>query len=237
MLLCCRIVVGMFVIAVGCCGTGFCAQPQDLWKAAKQGDVAAVRAVLADGVAVDAPTPYGATALAFAAERGHLDVVELLIDQGADVNNQDQFYGFTPRTWAQFGGHQQVVKLLEEHGGKVSLGRKRAEAKNADRDAADKDAEADETPATAEAGESETEQESTDEVEPTTAPQWDVAQLVADDAEVSSPNWPQFRGTGARGLADGQHPPLVWSGAEGAAQNLRWKTRIPGLGNSSPVVW
>ena len=47
-------------------------------------------------------------------------------------------------------------------------------------------------------------------------------------------NWPQFRGPSASGLGDGS-PPLEWNGEKGI--NVRWKTEIPGLGYSSPVIW
>jgi outer membrane protein assembly factor BamB len=48
-------------------------------------------------------------------------------------------------------------------------------------------------------------------------------------------NWPGFRGPHASGLADGQHPPTAWDAETG--QNIRWKTPIPGLAHSSPIVW
>jgi outer membrane protein assembly factor BamB len=48
-------------------------------------------------------------------------------------------------------------------------------------------------------------------------------------------NWPAFRGPDGSGVADGQHPPITWDVAKGV--NLRWKTPIPGLGHSCPVVW
>lgn len=46
-------------------------------------------------------------------------------------------------------------------------------------------------------------------------------------------NWPQFRGPGARGVAEGSAFPDTWSQTE----NLAWGTDIPGRGWSSPVVW
>jgi outer membrane protein assembly factor BamB len=53
---------------------------------------------------------------------------------------------------------------------------------------------------------------------------------------IASPlNWPSFRGPDASGVADGQHPPLTWDVQNGI--NVRWKTPIPGLGHSCPVVW
>jgi outer membrane protein assembly factor BamB len=47
--------------------------------------------------------------------------------------------------------------------------------------------------------------------------------------------WPSFRGPSGSGVADGQQPPLTWDVKTGA--NVRWKTPVPGLGHSSPVVW
>jgi outer membrane protein assembly factor BamB len=48
-------------------------------------------------------------------------------------------------------------------------------------------------------------------------------------------NWPQFRGAGARGVAVGQSPPLLWDVPKN--ENVRWKTPIPGLAHSCPIVW
>ena len=47
-------------------------------------------------------------------------------------------------------------------------------------------------------------------------------------------NWPQFRGPGVLGVVDDDPKlPESWS----ATENVAWKTRIPGLGWSSPVAW
>jgi outer membrane protein assembly factor BamB len=48
-------------------------------------------------------------------------------------------------------------------------------------------------------------------------------------------SWPSFRGAIAAGVADGQQLPDAWSPASG--ENILWRTRIPGLGHSSPIVW
>jgi outer membrane protein assembly factor BamB len=48
-------------------------------------------------------------------------------------------------------------------------------------------------------------------------------------------HWPSFRGPSASGVADGQNLPQSWNGENG--ENIRWKTRIPGLAHSSPVIW
>ena len=46
-------------------------------------------------------------------------------------------------------------------------------------------------------------------------------------------NWPQFRGPGGNGVAEGNALPDHWS----ATENIAWKTDIPGKGWSSPIVW
>jgi outer membrane protein assembly factor BamB len=48
-------------------------------------------------------------------------------------------------------------------------------------------------------------------------------------------NWPSFRGSAASGVADGQNLPVTWDAANG--RNIVWKTAIPGLAHSSPIVW
>ncbi len=47
--------------------------------------------------------------------------------------------------------------------------------------------------------------------------------------------WTSFRGANASGVSDGQPLPVEWNVPGG--RNIRWKTPIPGLGHSSPVVW
>ena len=48
-------------------------------------------------------------------------------------------------------------------------------------------------------------------------------------------SWPSFRGSRASGVADGQNLPDRWNVATG--ENILWRTPIPGLAHSSPVVW
>ncbi len=46
-------------------------------------------------------------------------------------------------------------------------------------------------------------------------------------------NWPQYRGAQSDGLGEGATLPETWSQTE----NVVWKTRDPGWGWSSPIVW
>ena len=49
----------------------------------------------------------------------------------------------------------------------------------------------------------------------------------------SSGDWPQFRGPASAGIADGANLPDTWAAS---GDGILWKTRIPGLAHSSPVV-
>lgn len=48
-------------------------------------------------------------------------------------------------------------------------------------------------------------------------------------------NWPSFRGNNGSGVADANTPPTSWDIEKSV--NVLWKTPIPGLGHSSPIVW
>lgn len=58
-----------------------------------------------------------------------------------------------------------------------------------------------------------------------------LALLLVPPAE----NWPSFRGPNATGNADGYDIPVQWDA--GRSVNVEWKTSLPGLGHSSPIVW
>ena len=48
-------------------------------------------------------------------------------------------------------------------------------------------------------------------------------------------SWPQFRGYRAQGYLDSANIPIKWDVKKG--ENVLWKTAIPGLGHSCPVIW
>jgi outer membrane protein assembly factor BamB len=57
----------------------------------------------------------------------------------------------------------------------------------------------------------------------------------AREAALPGRDWPQFRGISARGISEGAPTPSVWNVPAG--EKVKWKTAIPGLGHSSPVVF
>ena len=47
--------------------------------------------------------------------------------------------------------------------------------------------------------------------------------------------WPSFRGEYASGIAENQNLPDKWNGQTG--ENIKWKTKIPGLAHACPIIW
>ena len=62
-----------------------------------------------------------------------------------------------------------------------------------------------------------------------------VVSALSVDAQRAPDAWPQFRGPDAAGVATGQNLPERWDAASG--DHIAWKTAIPGLAHSSPIVW
>ena len=52
-------------------------------------------------------------------------------------------------------------------------------------------------------------------------------------APEGSRHWPEWRGPLGTGEAPAATPPREWS----ATKNIAWKTEVPGIGKSSPIVW
>jgi ankyrin repeat protein len=83
-----------------------------MFEAVRAGDAATVTALLDKGADVNAKFRYGMTALFKAAERGNLEVANVLISRGVDVKVKDTFYGQTALSWALQNEHIEVVKAI-----------------------------------------------------------------------------------------------------------------------------
>ena len=49
----------------------------------------------------------------------------------------------------------------------------------------------------------------------------------------SESTWPRWRGNSLTGVVPAAQPPTTWSDTH----NIRWKTKIPGAGFSTPIIW
>lgn len=93
----------------------------DIWTAAHLGDLARVRAVLdEDPSLVNRVADYGNTGapLVKAAASGHMDIVKLLLERGANPNLPEE--GMAPHGRALYAAvynrHVEIARLLLEHG-------------------------------------------------------------------------------------------------------------------------
>jgi Ankyrin repeats (3 copies) len=91
---------------------------EQLQEAARKGDAATVRKLIDEGVDVNTKYRYNATALFYACDHGHVEVVKTLLEKGADLAATDSFYGFTPLMLAVSPAqkrrpeHTEIAKLL-----------------------------------------------------------------------------------------------------------------------------
>src|SRR5690349_1053151 len=86
----------------------------ELFSAVASGDVECVRELLgSDPDAAKVTDDEGATALHYATLNGRREIVELLLEYGADVNARDGRFGATPAGWA--------IESLRERGGLLGM--------------------------------------------------------------------------------------------------------------------
>ena len=88
------------------------------------GDTTVVRCLLRYQVGINIPGPHGSTPLALAAQKGHLDICKLLLeDNRCEVNqsaNLGDATGVTPLHLAAQNGHAPIVQLLIDQGATVN---------------------------------------------------------------------------------------------------------------------
>ena len=82
-----------------------------------------IRALLAHGAGVDFPSKSGKTPLGIAADRGHSAAAALLLDNGADIDAQDDTDGDYPLTLAAMGERPGVIRLLLSRGADPNMER------------------------------------------------------------------------------------------------------------------
>src|ERR1051326_6210499 len=91
-----------------------------LVEAVKQGNKEAIRSLLHLHIDVYMPQPDGTTALAWATERADLEMAELLIRAGANINAAND-YGATPLWLACTDGNTAMVEKLLSAGANPNL--------------------------------------------------------------------------------------------------------------------
>ena len=115
-----RLCIGATVLCLGYAGAAGAAAAPPLVAAARDGDTAAVRALLVQGAGVDATEGDGTSALHWASYRDNIETVGLLLDAGADVNAANDL-GATPLWAAGQNGSAAMVRRLLTAGANPNL--------------------------------------------------------------------------------------------------------------------
>jgi len=88
----------------------------ELFHAARSGDIDTVRRLVDGGVPADVGNRYDERALAMAAAAGHQEIASYLLEQGAEPDNRETFFNGLAMEGALSGGHVAMAVLLLEHG-------------------------------------------------------------------------------------------------------------------------
>src|SRR5882762_11807886 len=87
---------------------------ENMIEAVKQGELERVRAILeSDERLANQRDESVATPLHYATLNGHRQIVQLLLERGADINRTDSRFGATPAGWA--------IEYLREMGGYLAI--------------------------------------------------------------------------------------------------------------------
>lgn len=107
-----RIPIALWALVLAA-APAFAATPEeDLLEAIRRSDAATVKKLLGAGVSANAKYRYDRSALSFAADRGNVEIVKLLLDAGAAPDARDSYYKMAPLGWAASKGHTEVVRQL-----------------------------------------------------------------------------------------------------------------------------
>lgn len=91
-----------------------------LMEAVKTGSLIKVESVLrTEEDSLNSIDENGMTPLDFACYKGNLEIVKLLTEKGANVNNDKHVHGFTALMFAALGGYADVVQYLLENGAEI----------------------------------------------------------------------------------------------------------------------
>lgn len=91
-----------------------------LVRAVKISDVDRVRTLMYANVNVNEKNYAGITPLTIAAEKGNMEIIQMLVEDGKAVVNDISSYGITPLISAAAAGNGQVVEYLIAHGADVT---------------------------------------------------------------------------------------------------------------------
>ncbi len=93
----------------------------DLINAAKESDIEKIKELIKQDIDINTCDSRGYTAMLWAAQKGNIDIVNLLIKNGANIEaKHEASRGYTPLIVAAINNHIEVAKMLIEHGANIN---------------------------------------------------------------------------------------------------------------------
>ena len=111
---------GLLILLLSSAGPAVAAADERLVEAVRNGDYAAVRALVEASANVDVAEPDGTTALHWAVRQDRSGIAKLLLRARADANAANR-YGITPLSLAGTNGNAETVALLLDAGADPNL--------------------------------------------------------------------------------------------------------------------
>jgi ankyrin repeat protein len=93
----------------------------NLISLAEAGKTAAVQSLFSKSCNLNAKNDQGWTALMLAAAKGHFETVEILLNNGVDINAKSDKSGCTALMLAAWFGHTAIVEALLNNGARVNI--------------------------------------------------------------------------------------------------------------------
>ncbi|MHC4212803.1 MAG: ankyrin repeat domain-containing protein [Planctomycetota bacterium] len=115
------VLIQLCAYSIACFGAGDEDALKGIIEAAQSGDLAKVKAMVTDNPGLaNAEGPHKITPLHAAVRKGHKEIAEYLIAQGADVNAKQAVVGLMPLHIAAFRDYRELVELLLAAGAEVN---------------------------------------------------------------------------------------------------------------------
>ena len=95
-------------------------EARDFFVAAQQNATGTISSLLDEGQNANATDTHGVTALIYAAREGHVDVINILLDHGAEIDGLGKNQQLTPLQQAAWNNHLDCAQLLIERGADIN---------------------------------------------------------------------------------------------------------------------
>ena len=93
---------------------------QEIHEAVRQGDIERVQSLVGENAdLVNSKNPDGVAPLHLCASSGNAEIMEYLLEKGADIHIRNK-YGWTALHFAAHGGHKEIMELLAASGADVN---------------------------------------------------------------------------------------------------------------------